>query len=116
MEKVKEVVRLAERALLEPVGSTGSPRSPGRADAIDSGGTVEPVTPQPAGDWQTALQRYLLELPDGAIEELCALYRRGGEAGGGGAGNADVPDTDHAAWLLSRPDLAQRLGNAVEHL
>lgn len=121
VEKVKELIRLAEQARAQPEGrADGRQRS--TWSSVDA--SSEPLTPQPAGDWQTALQRYILELPNGAIEELFALYRSSGGAGEGlrgqdigvGPSGADAAGHDHATYLLSRPDLIERLRWAVQHL
>ena len=124
IEKVKELIRLAERARAEPGGRADVPQRGGWAGSAGLEASAPPMAPQPAGDWQTALQRYVLELPDGAIEELFALYRSGGGVSQGdgsamigvGPATGDVSAHDHAAYLLSRPDLVERLRQAVQQL
>jgi hypothetical protein len=75
VEKVKELIRLAERAHADPSGRADDPQRGGLAGA--EGGTL-PATPpelQPAADWRSAFERYLEDLPDAALDEIVSLYQ-----------------------------------------
>jgi hypothetical protein len=122
VEKVKELIRLAERADADPAGPAYDPQrgGPGGTEGITSPGT--PPEPQPASDWRTAFERYVEDLPDAALDEIVALYRTGGGGGGpgpemaAGPSSADAPDFDRVAFITSRPDLIACLRAALDRI
>jgi hypothetical protein len=118
-EKVKEVIRLAERAEATP----GEPAmDPQRGNGHGVTASQTPPEPQPASDWGAAFVRYLVDLPDEALEELVALYRYGrGDARTLAAGLATVhgdrnPHADRARFLASRGDLISSLQAGLRQL
>ena len=121
VEKVKEVIRLAERAQAVPAGRADDPQRGGPAGAEGVTLPATPPEPQPAADWRGAFERYLEDLPDAALDEIVSLYRTGG-----GAGLADdpaarppsgyAPHLDRVAFIISRPDLTRRLRAALEQM
>jgi hypothetical protein len=122
VEKIKEVIRLAERAGADPAGRADDPQRGGQAGSAGVDSPQTPSVPQPDADWRCAFERYVSDLPDAALDEMVSLYRTGGGGAGegqdigAGPSSADAPDFDRAGYLLSRPDLAQRLQAAVKRL
>ena len=80
VEKIKELIRLAERARTDPTGRADDPQRGGPSG--DEGVTLPatPPEPQPAADWRAAFERYLEDLPEAALDEIVSLYRTGGGA------------------------------------
>lgn len=122
VEKVKELIRLAERARADPAGRADDPQrgGPGGDEGVTLPAT--PPEPQPAADWREALERYVEDLPEAALDEIVSLYRTGGGGAGdgpdiaAGPSSADAPDFDRVAYITSRPDLAERLHAALERV
>jgi hypothetical protein len=111
VEKVKEVIRLAEQAQNVPGGRADDPQrgGPGGTDGLSRPGT--PPEPQPASNWQHAFERYLMDLPNPALAELIGLYHN----------DADAPDDgrsqpERVAFLTSRTDLVDRLNAALDRI
>ena len=76
VEKVKEVIRLAERALADPAGRAHDPQRGGPAGAEGVTLPATPPEPQPAPDWHGAFERYLEDLPDAALDEIARFIER----------------------------------------
>jgi hypothetical protein len=122
VEKVKELIRLSERARADPAGRADDPQRgrPGGDEGVTLPAT--PPEPQPAADWREAFERYVEDLPEAALDEIVSLYRTGG--GGASVGpdvaagpsSADAPDFDRVSSITSRPDLAERLHAALERV
>jgi hypothetical protein len=121
VEKVKELIRLAERAQADPSGRADDPQRGGPVGAEGVTLPATPPEPQPAADWRTALRRYLEDLPDAALDEIVALYRMGGGAAlaqdpTAGPSSGDAPHADRVAFIISRPDLTRCLRVALERM
>ncbi len=122
VEKVKELIRLAERARADPTGRADDPQRGGPSG--DEGVTLPatPPEPQPAADWRAAFERYLEDLPEAALDEIVSLYRTGGGAAGqgkdiaAGPSSADAPDFDRVAFIISRADLTECLRAALDRV
>jgi hypothetical protein len=121
VEKVKEVIRLAERARADPAGRADDPQRGGPAGAEGVTLPATPPEPQPAPDWHGAFERHLEDLPDAALDEIVSLYRAGGGAGPAqdlavGPSPAGAPHVDRVAFITSRPDLTPCLRAALERM
>jgi hypothetical protein len=122
IEKVKELIRLADRARAEPTADAHDPRRLGPAGSEGLEVPTTPSVPQPADDWAQALERYVSDLPEEALDEIISLYRTGGGGGGegqdmgAGPSSADAPDFDRTAYILTRRDLPECLRTAVDRL
>jgi hypothetical protein len=122
VEKVKEVIRLAERALTDPDGPAADPQRGGAAGSDGVTVAATPSVPQPAADWHEAYQRFLEDLPDEALDELLSLYRLGGgppgqaEDAAAAPSSGDAAGLDRVAFLVSRPDLPRCLSAALERM
>jgi hypothetical protein len=119
VEKVKELIRLTERAHVDPSGRADDPQRGGPAGAEGVTLPATPPEPQPAADWRSAFERYLEDLPDSALDEIVSPYRAGGGAGpaqdlAAGPSSAGAPHVDRVAFIISRPDLARCLRAALE--
>ena len=122
VEKVKELIRLAERARVDPAGRAADPQrgGPGGDEGVTLPAT--PPEPQPAADWREAFERYVEDLAESALDEIVSLYRTGGGAAGqgqnvaSGPSSADAPDFDRVAFITSRSDLAECLRAALDRL
>jgi hypothetical protein len=122
IEKIKELIRLAERARADPMGCASDPQrgGPGGDEGLTLAGT--PPEPQPEADWRDAFIRYVEDLPEEALDEIVSLYRTGGGGGGkgqnmaAGPSSADAPDFDRVEFITSRSDLAECLHEALDRL
>jgi hypothetical protein len=120
-EKVKEVIRLAERVQATPDERASDPHR-GRGDARGVTAPETPQEPQPASDWPAAFQRFLIDLPEPALDELLALYRYGrGDARSFAAGLATVrgdrsPHADRVRFIVARADVVRSLEAALRQL
>lgn len=121
-EKVKEVVRLAKRARQAP---GERPDDPHRGDQGDARGVTAPGTPpepQPAADWPAAVQTFIADLSDPALDELLALYRLGrGDAQSFAAGLASAqsdrsPHLERVGCIAVRSDLVAALEAGLERI
>lgn len=123
-EKIKEIIRLYDEAHLTHEGGAGDARDPQRDEGSGRDGVTRPSTPpepQPAADWRAAFERYLLDLPDPALNEVAGLYRygRGEYASLEEAVSDERPIQSHqerAAFLASRSDLGACLKGALDRL
>jgi hypothetical protein len=122
VEKIKELIRLAERARADPMGCASDPQRGGPGG--DEGVTMPttPPEPQPEADWRDAFIRYVEDLPEEALDEIVSLYRTGGGGAGqgqnmaSGPSSADSPDFDRVGFITSRFDLAECLRTALDRL
>jgi hypothetical protein len=122
VEKIKELIRLAERARADPMGCASDPQrgGPGGDEGVTLAGT--PPEPQPAAAWRDAFIRYVEDLPEEALDEIVSLYRTGGGGAGqgqnmaAGPSSADSPDFDRVAFISSRSDLAECLRTALDRV
>ena len=122
VEKIKELIRLAERARADPTGRADDPQrgGPGGDEGVSLPAT--PPEPQPAADWRAAFERYLEDLPEAALDEIVSLYRTGGGAAGeakdiaAGPSSADAPDFDRVAFITSRADRTECLRAALDRV
>ena len=108
VEKVKELIRLAERAHADPAGRADDPQRGGPAGAEGVTLPATPPEPQPAADWRGAFGRYVEDLPDAALDEIVSLYRMGGGAGlardlAAEPPCGDAPHLDRVEFIISRP-------------
>lgn len=122
-EKVEEVIELAERAHDYPVERADMARRGGADGRRAVSRPDQPLSPQPAPDWQHALPRYLDDLSDAALDELAALYKMGhGEASDPRQAMAAPSRTDapphgeRAHQLATLPDLPDSLRAALRQL